>query len=266
MVTSESIREQYPDAHLDSLVMDHTSLSTVVAAAKRFLSQETALHGLINNAGIMATPFALTKDDWEEQWQTNYLAHWVLTHHLLPLMLKTSRLSAPGSVRIVNLSSSGHFSAPKGGVNFADTSIGDNGMTRYGQSKLANILHIKTLHRLYGPESSSARSHGGEIWTAAVHPGLVKSELGGRAKIPLIMRLAIAPYRAIGGEMDADTGSWTSVFCAASPEMKKEDCGGYFQRIADPRGWQSNMAKDLNLAMKLEDWTKEVMKQGGWTE
>jgi NAD(P)-dependent dehydrogenase (short-subunit alcohol dehydrogenase family) len=50
--------------------MDHCSLRTVVAAAKLFLTKETALHGLINNAGIMATPFEITKDGHEAQWQT----------------------------------------------------------------------------------------------------------------------------------------------------------------------------------------------------
>lgn len=256
----------YSNALLSSLVMDHNSLSTVVSAAKGFLSRETVLHGLINNAGIMATPFALTEDGWEAQWQTNYLAHWVFTYHLLPLMLATSKILPPGCVRIVNLSSSGHFSAPKGGINFADTSVGESGMQRYGQSKLANILHVKTLHNLYGPDSPTAEAGRGEIWTTAVHPGLVKSGLGGHAEIPFIMRLAIAPYRAMGGEVDADTGSWTSLFCAASQGMRKENCGRYFQRIADPKGWQSHMAKDAGLAAKLEDWTTEMMKRESWIE
>lgn len=71
--------------------MDHTHLSTVAAAATDFLSRESRLDGLVNNAGIMATPFSMTEDGYEEQWQTNYLAHWVFTRHLLPLMLATSQ-------------------------------------------------------------------------------------------------------------------------------------------------------------------------------
>lgn len=262
-----SIGRLYPRARLSILTMDHTSLSTVVSAAKSFLSIETALHGLINNAGIMCTPFELTKDGYEAQWQTNYLAHWLLTYLLLPLMLKTSKSSASGSVRIVNVASSGHYSAPTGGINFADTSLpAANGMTRYGQSKLANVLHAKLLNNVYGPESSSAQAGQGEIWIAAVHPGLVKSELGTRAELPLILRLVIAPYKALGGQLDADTGSWTSVFCAASPEMMGKNSGAYFQRIADPHGWQSKMAKDVVLAETLEKWTQEQMRNGGWLD
>lgn len=245
--------------------MDHTSLSTVLAAAKLFLSKETVLHGLINNAGIMATPFEITKDGHEAQWQTNYLAHWVFTYHLLPVLLKTSKENPAGSVRIVNLSSSGHFSAPKGGISFADTSLKNgSGMNRYGQSKLANILHAKTLHKTYGPGSRSAKAGNGEIWTTAVHPGLVDTNIGAQAEMPLFLKMVIAPYKALGGAVDGDKGSWTSVFCAASPELKKEHCGGYFQRIADPKGWQSSLAKDPELAEKLEDWTMTEIKREGW--
>lgn len=246
--------------------MDHLSLSSVISAAKFFLSKEISLHGLINNAGVMATPFDLTKDGHEAQWQTNYLAHWVFTSHLLSVMLQTSKSLPPGSVRIVNLSSSGHYSAPKGGINFADTSLSkSSGMARYGQSKLANILHAKTLHKLYGPDSASAASGKGEIWTSVVHPGMVESQIGDRAVVPSVARMLFNVYGALGGRYDGDTGSWTSVFCAASPEMRREQSGTYFQRIAEA-GWQSGMAKDLVLAERLEEWTKREMKKEGWVE
>ena len=242
--------------------MDHTSLSSIVSAARYFKTQETTLHGLINNAGIMATPFSLTADGYEEQWQTNYLAHWLLTTHLLPILLSTSRSLPPGSVRIVNVSSFGHFNAPSCGINFSDPSLPHSSpMTRYGQSKLANILHIKTLNHLYGPSTTPPPKPEGEIWTAAVHPGLVSSNLGQRAELTMLMKIIIAPYRWFGGIMDADRGSWTNVFCAASPDMKREQSGGYFQRIADPPGWQSGLAKDLELAEKLEEWTRGELKR-----
>ncbi len=263
----DSIRSTHPDAHITLLEMDHTSLSTIVAAAKLFLSKENVLHGLINNAGIMATPFEITENGNEAQWQTNYLAHWVFTSYLLPLMLNTSKALPAGSVRIVNLSSSGHYSAPKGGIDLADTSLRDaSPMNRYGQSKLANILHTKTLNRLYGPDSPSAKARNGEIWSAVVHPGLVDTNIGVRAEMPLLLKVLIAPYKALGGSIDGDKGSWTSVFCAASPQMRREHSGAYFQRIADPKGWQSGMAQDLDLATRLEVWTACEMKREGWVD
>ncbi|KAF4974809.1 hypothetical protein FZEAL_8333 [Fusarium zealandicum] len=259
-----SITELYPKAHITILEMDHVSLPTVVAAAKLFLTKETALHGLVNNAGIMSTPFEMTSDGYEAQWQTNYIAHWVFTSHLLPLMLNTSKGLPPGTVRIVNLSSSGHFSAPKGGIKFENMSLEkDSGMARYGQSKLANILHAKTLHKRYGPGSPSSKAGEGEVWTAIVHPGLVESQLGVKADFSPMLWKVFLVARAMGAQIDADKGSWTSVFCVASPEMKETQSGTYFQRIAEA-GWQSCTAKDESLAERLEEWAQKEMGERGW--
>ncbi|KAF2230643.1 NAD(P)-binding protein [Viridothelium virens] len=258
------IRSTYAKANITLLEIDHLSLSSVVSAAKHFLSLETSLHGLINNAGIMATPRSITADGHEAQFQTNYLAHWVLTSHLLPLLLSTSKSLPAGSVRIVNLSSSGHYAAPKGGINLSDPSLpNETPMARYGQSKLANVLHTTILHSRYGPSSPSAQKGEGEIWTTTVHPGYVESNIGSNAQAPLYMRLVFGVYGKMGGMIDGDTGAWTSVYCAAG-ELKREESGAYFQRIADAKGWRSSLAKDEGLAEKLEGWTAEVMKREGW--
>ena len=264
-----NIRKIHPSANINLLQIDHMDLSSVVAAAKQFLALETALHGLINNAGIMATPFELSKDGHEAQWQTNYLAHWVLTDHLLPLMRRTAKTLPPGSVRIVNLTSSGHLSAPKYGINFKDLVLEDSGpLPRYGQSKLANILHTKTLHKTYGPGSPSARNEG-EIWVSSVHPGLVETNLAtslGESGSGIMRVFSV--LRMFGLMWPADKGSGTSLFCAASRDMKPEQSGTYieiFGRFGEP-WWQSGSAKDEKLAERLEEWTREAMRIEGWIQ
>ena len=97
-----------------------------------------------------------------------------------------------------------------------------------------------------------------------MHPGLVESQLAGRAEGAVLAAL-LAVFKFFGGYTDADTGSWTSVFCVASPAMKAEQSGTYFKRIAK-KGSQSGPAKDMILAAKLEDWTKNQMKKEGWVE
>lgn len=102
--------------------------------------------------------------------QTNYLSHWLLTHHLMPLLTSTAKSNPPGMVRIINLTSDGHTFTVKEGMSLTDHMLqSKNAMTRYGHSKLANILHAAELNKRYGPKSDSAES--GEIWVAAVHPG-----------------------------------------------------------------------------------------------
>jgi NAD(P)-dependent dehydrogenase (short-subunit alcohol dehydrogenase family) len=164
------IKSQIPNADVRFLKMDLMNLGSVVSAAQEFLSEESRLHGLVNNAGIMATAFEVTSDGYEAQWQTNYLSHWVLTQHVLPTMLATAENSQPGDVRIVNVTSIGHNVAPKGGIDFDDINQLKGGVwSRYGQSKLGNILFSKELNQRYGPDSSAVS----KIWTASVHPGAV---------------------------------------------------------------------------------------------
>jgi hypothetical protein len=124
------------------------------------------------------------------------------------------------------------------------------------------VLYAKTINRVYGPSSPSTKAGIGEIWNAAVHPGLVESQLAGRVEGVGAKRL-LAVFRFFGLYTDADAGSWTSVFCAASPQMKAEQSGTYFERIAKA-GLQSSYAKDMDLAARLEIWTKGEMENGGW--
>jgi NAD(P)-dependent dehydrogenase (short-subunit alcohol dehydrogenase family) len=103
-----------------------------------------------------------------------------------------------------NPSDISHPARSHGGINFAELALRDDTpMTRYGQSKLANVLHAKTLHRRYGPGSPSTRAGDGEIWTAAVHPGAVESQLGGDVDVPAALV-----------RTDGHSGAWSSVFSA----------------------------------------------------
>ncbi|KAK8099590.1 uncharacterized protein PG998_012831 [Apiospora kogelbergensis] len=258
-----AIQKAHPGARVDLLQMDHLDLASVVAAARRVLAAEPALHGLVNNAGIMATPLATTRDGHEAQWQTNYLAHWVLTEHLLPRLRRTAAASPPGAVRIVNLSSSGHLAAPRGGIHFADLALAEGGpWPRYGQSKLANILHTRTLQRAYGPGSpaSLARGEGGgEIWVSSVHPGIVGTNLTAGTEAGFAMRTTFSLLHMVGMQYPADKGAWTSLFCVAGPDMTAEQSGG------EPF-WRSAAAKDEKLAERLEEWTRGEMRKEGWVQ
>lgn len=68
------------------------------------------------------------------------------------------------------MTSDGHsLYPPKGGINFDDISLKEHStMTRYGQSKLGNVLHTKQLNRKFGPSSEHADSG---LIIVAVHPG-----------------------------------------------------------------------------------------------
>ena len=82
------------------LPLDLASLESTKAFADAITKMSEPLAVLMCNAGIMTTPFALTGDGYESQFQCNYLSHYYLT------MLLVDKLKAsPDGARVVHLSS-----------------------------------------------------------------------------------------------------------------------------------------------------------------
>ncbi|KAL1653589.1 hypothetical protein SLS61_003735 [Didymella pomorum] len=160
----EMMKEFAPDRNLDLRVLqlDMMNLASVKAAATRFASEETRLDLLINNAGIMGTPFATTRDGYESQWQVNYLAPFILTHNLLPLMLRTaSETTDKTRVRVVNLATEltamvGPKSISLTDVNLKDACGPTAPLQRYSHSKQGSIRHAKELNDRYSAQGDPA--------------------------------------------------------------------------------------------------------------
>jgi NAD(P)-dependent dehydrogenase (short-subunit alcohol dehydrogenase family) len=255
------LKAQVPNALVELLLMDLTSMKSVTAAADDVLSKEVKLHGLINSAGIMATPFEMTADGYESQIQTNYLSHWVLTYHLLPLLETTAERSAKGEVRIINVSSMGHKQAPAEGINFEDINLKESfTFSRYTQSKLANVLHAKALNKRIGTQSQKAAS-GGEIWTASLHPGNVDTQLNTNS----VLGMMVPILRCFGVYIKPEQGSFTSLYAVASADFTAEDSREYFVPIAQ-RSKASKQANDPELAEKLWTWTENEMRSRGFIQ
>ena len=154
-----------PSAKVTFLHLDLSSFRSISSAAREFTSQSSRLDVLLNNAGIMAVPAGTTEEGYEIQFGTNHLGHALLTKLLLPTLLSTAEKGT--DVRIVNLSSEGHNLAPTGGILFDKSKLDAQGTwARYGQSKLANILHARELARRYP-----------SITAVSVHPGLITTDL-----------------------------------------------------------------------------------------
>jgi len=117
------------------LKADLASLAEVRQLAEAVKKETGALQLLINNAGIGTVGNAPGRresvDGHELRFAVNYLAGFLLTHLLLPL------LKAGAPARIVNVSSAGQQA-----VDFDDVMLikGYSGVRAYCQSKLAQIL------------------------------------------------------------------------------------------------------------------------------
>lgn len=207
--------------------LDLASLASVRAFAERVLAAHPAIHGLVNNAGVMNTPRGKTKDGFETQFGTNHLGHFLLTE----LLLERLKTSAPA--RIVNLSSCYHDVAQgrKGKIHFEDLHYEQHtydGWDAYAQSKLANVLHAKEL---------AARLEGTGVTAVSVHPGWVRTRLM-RSSMPLwIQDYVLRPFFQLAGMIEPWEGAQSSLFALLSPEVPKH-AGGFFSQI----GWYRDRA------------------------
>ncbi|KAL9103992.1 MAG: hypothetical protein Q9163_001012 [Psora crenata] len=257
----EKIKSEVAHANITFLELDLASLASVKSAADRFTAAEPRLHVLLNNAGIMALPPALTQDGYEIQFGTNHLGHALLTKLLLPTLQRTAASGDPNAdndVRIVHVSSAGYELAPRnGGLVLKDVTTDMrtyNTWTRYGQSKLANILFAKALARRY------TDSH--HIKSIVVHPGAVYTglSLGFETMHPWLWAV-VKPFIMLSNVLsNLDQGTLNHLFAATSPKAKS----GCYYTPGPKETVPNKYAQDEKLAKELWEWTECELERHGY--
>ncbi len=190
------VRARVPEAKLELLECDLASQESIRDASGRFLASHDRLDVLVNAAGVFVKEKELTVDGIERTFATNYLAYFLLTNELLPLL----RESAPA--RVVNVSSKYGRTT----LDFADL---QKLQTPYSylkstpQTMLARVLFTQELaHRL----------DGSGVVANTLHPGLVaKTRLLNDTRGPFKL---ITDTFGSTPEMAADTVLWL----ATAPE------------------------------------------------
>lgn len=236
---ADRLRAAVPSADLD---VAHLNLASM-ASVREFADAWTQpLDLLVNNAGVMAPPRrALTEDGFELQFGTNHLGHFALTGLLLPALL-----AAPAP-RVVTISSTAH----QGGTpSVVDGNAGEpyHAQRTYSNSKLANLLFARELHRL-------ASTRGLPLVSAAAHPGISATGLVGDPQgmgANAVLR-TVAPVVLRVFTQSAAAGARPSLFAATAAEP-----GSYTgpQRLGESRGRigtakLSVHAQDEKLARRL---------------
>jgi NAD(P)-dependent dehydrogenase (short-subunit alcohol dehydrogenase family) len=148
---ARAIRELGSD-HSGWYQADFASLAEVSSMAERLLVEQERLDVLVNNAGIGSTvpgegARLESRDGYELRFAVNYLAGFLLTQLLEPLLVR----SAPA--RIVNVSSAGQMA-----IDFDDVMLerSYDGIRAYCQSKLAQVMHTFDLAQRHAEDGVTA--------------------------------------------------------------------------------------------------------------
>ena len=248
------ISATHPRANIRYADLDLADLASVKAFADRFSGAHGALDLLVNNAGVMTPPTRhATSDGFELQFGTNYLGHFALTAHLLPLLRQGRQ------ARVVNLSSLAHrFRAA---IHFDDLQWQRRykPWQAYAQSKLAMLMFAFELQR----RSDTLRWG---LMSNATHPGYATTGL--QSAGPGLGRTAPSLAERIGKQIEpftaqsAAAGALPTLFAATSPDAKP---AGYY----GPRGFMElkgpvgeaiigKAAQDVAVAARLWDVSEHL--------
>ncbi len=206
------ILKEYPRGKIKVMQLDLGDLASVKSFASEFKGSYQKLDVLLNNAGIMMTPYFTTKDGFEGQLGTNHLGHFALTGLLLDVVLKT-----PGA-RVVNVSSGAH---KNGEMDFNNLQF-ENGkgykpMKAYGRSKLSNLLFTYELQRKLEAANK-------DTITAAAHPGVAMTNLARHLEGKFLFKILTPLFKMMA--QDPAMGALPQIRACVAPKVKGSEYYG----------------------------------------
>ena len=245
----EAVKAKATGAAPEVRSLDLQSLASIRTCAAEIADELDSLDVLMNNAGIMAVPKAVTEDGFESQLGTNHLGHFALTGLLLPTLLKAAE------PRVVTVSSNAH---KMGRMQFDDLFFERRRYSRwraYGQTKLANLLFTSELQR-------QAVEHRTSLTAAAAHPGYSATNLtSGPAKGIPFARSVLSQADRFLGQSD-EMGALPQLYAATMPDVLADDYWGpdgmREQRGHPTRVGRTRHAQDTEAAERLWRRSEEL--------
>ncbi|MBZ9856567.1 SDR family NAD(P)-dependent oxidoreductase [Mesorhizobium sp. CA13] len=210
---------------------DLASLAEVRRLAEAVREKTARLDILINNAGVgtagQNAKRQVSADGYELRFAVNYLAGFLLTSELLPLL----KASAPA--RIVNVASAGQQA-----IDFSDVMLtrGYSGVRAYCQSKLAQILFTVDL---------AEQLKGSGVTVNALHPASYMNTT-------MVRQAGVTPWSSV------ETGADAILNLATSPDLEGRS-GLYFDGLRESRA--DAQAYDSTARQQLRSLSLDLVGQ-----
>ncbi|KAI9028879.1 hypothetical protein CLU79DRAFT_802831 [Phycomyces nitens] len=240
------IKEATGNSKVEFIQLDLMSLKSVKSFVDAFKERYDKLDILINNAGIMMCPYALSEDGIETQFATNHVAHFYLTVQLLPIMKKSDVF------RIVNVSSLAHkfFLGPLDLKNVNNEKTYGR-LTNYGKSKASNIMFTRELARRLEKEGIK------NGYVNANHPGVVQSGISRH----VISMQSIWERMYHSFNISVENGALSQLYLATSPEVEEKDIRGQYYVPYGQPGYIIGIARSDAAAVELWEFTENLLKE-----
>jgi NAD(P)-dependent dehydrogenase (short-subunit alcohol dehydrogenase family) len=231
------IVERSGNSSVDLMLCDLSSMDSIRRFAEEFSAKYDRLDVLINNAGVVLYKRQVTVDGFERTLAVDYLAPFLLTNMLLPLLKK----SAPS--RIINISSGLQNS---GKVNFDDLQSEKNysGMRVYANAKLMIVMFTYELAR---------RLQGTGVTANVVLPGFVATNLGKNSgsRTQSLMFKLMRPF-----QMSASKAAETPIYLAFSKDVENTT-GKCFSKMKETA--TASISYDQQLQKRLWNETAKIL-------
>ncbi|MGW9156441.1 SDR family NAD(P)-dependent oxidoreductase [Microbacterium sp. NPDC055665] len=226
----------------ETFIADFEKLDDVRRLADQLRAATDQIDVLANNAGGLFATYVMTQDGNERTMQVNHYAPFLLTNLLMDV-LTTSNAT------VVNTSSVGHSMAK---LDLEDLDYQHSNyatMRAYGNSKLANILFTKGLHKRFHDQGLNA---------VAFHPGNISSNFAkeeGSAWMKLIYNTPLAKMLSTP-QYGADNLAWLA---NGTPGVTWTS-GEYYTDKRTPLKRPTSQSVDADLADAF--WTESARRVG----
>ncbi|MFF6995849.1 SDR family NAD(P)-dependent oxidoreductase [Streptomyces sp. NPDC008313] len=208
----DKIRTVADELGTEYLTADFARLDDVRALASELNVRHPRIDVLVNNAGAILGERTVTADGFEESFQVNYLAHFLLTNLLIDALLA-------GGASVVQTSSNAARLSSRVELDDLNNSRRYSPVRAYGNAKMELILFTQELHRRYHSRGLSA---------VAFHPGGVASGFARNSRSP-VGTLFRSPVPRLFFQ-SPDKGAGQLLWLATSEPGRSWASGAYYEK------------------------------------